>query len=282
MTSADRSSPQALPGGLQRREPAPAAQKSTPAALSPLITVVGGARRASLPATVPCAAVGRAAPPGPGRADDTRRGRLTPFRTPSSGPRFWRLRRESLPRRPRRTQRWRGTGRWRLLAGDPPRLRLVAHSPGSCRRAPCGAVAPGSPPPRRTSPRFSTAARPVSPPLRSELWSCAPGFASGPASDYNFAYEPYDHRSSSQGACGLAGTGRGEDRRSPGQDCARPAREGQGREPPEFVHAGGRLGPGPAAPVLPEGVRAFVRGIADTRFLVAFANRNDRHQTHRR
>src|SRR6266571_8648816 len=55
------------------------------------------------------------------------------------------------------------------------------------------------------------------------------------------------------------------------------ARAGKDERHRPSVHAAGWLGEGSPGPVLAEGILAAVKGIADTGFLVAFANRSDRH-----
>src|SRR5438034_271045 len=55
------------------------------------------------------------------------------------------------------------------------------------------------------------------------------------------------------------------------------ARAGKDERHRPSVHAAGWLGEESPGPVLAEGILAAVKGIADTGFLVAFANRSDRH-----
>ena len=73
----------------------------------------------------------------------------------------------------------------------------------------------------------------------------------------------------------MAGAGRGEDRRSPGKiarDQLERAKAGSPRQ--SFMRLAGSVR-GPRELSSRKGVRAFVRGIADSGFLVAFANRSD-------
>src|ERR1700674_5167218 len=62
-----------------------------------------------------------------------------------------------------------------------------------------------------------------------------------------------------------------------GPDRPRAARAGEVWRPGAAVHAAGWVHQGAPGPVLAEGLLTAVKGIADTGFLVAFANRTDRH-----
>jgi predicted nucleic acid-binding protein len=56
-----------------------------------------------------------------------------------------------------------------------------------------------------------------------------------------------------------------------------PTRTSEGRRTHKAVHEARRFGAGTSRPVVTERILAVVTGIADTGFLVAFANRHDRH-----
>jgi len=81
----------------------------------------------------------------------------------------------------------------------------------------------------------------------------------------------------STGTGRLAGARGGGHRPIAEPDRPRRAVQGpRGRQRPG-LHAPGRRGEGPAPLVLAQGLRPLVNGIADTGFLVAFANRDDEH-----
>src|SRR5262249_19557308 len=90
-------------------------------------------------------------------------------------------------------------------------------------------------------------------------------------------YGSYNHGATDEGTRELAGTRRRQERRLARQDRPGPARASQDERASAVVHASGRRGEWPAGPVDAKGILAGVKGIADTGFLVAFANRNDDH-----
>jgi hypothetical protein len=90
-------------------------------------------------------------------------------------------------------------------------------------------------------------------------------------------YESHDHRPSQQGAGDLAGAEGRRDGCLAGQARPGSAREGTGERLTAVVHAPGRRCSWPEGPLDSQGLLPLVKGIADTGFLVAFANRDDRH-----
>jgi len=75
----------------------------------------------------------------------------------------------------------------------------------------------------------------------------------------------------------LVGGGRLNDGRVSGTNCARPTRSRKSLEENANVHAFGGIDSRAERPVVPKGLLGVVKAIADTGFLVAFANRNDQY-----
>jgi len=75
----------------------------------------------------------------------------------------------------------------------------------------------------------------------------------------------------------MAGACRGENRAAPGEDYSRSIGESESGCCKQAIHVLGRGGAWGQGPVLAQRLHPGVKGIADTGFLVAFANRGDRH-----
>ena len=90
-------------------------------------------------------------------------------------------------------------------------------------------------------------------------------------------YGSYNNDSSYKRARPMAGRLREADRRVPRTNRSRPVGKSQGGLRRRGVHAAGREYRRSRRPFEQKGVLAILRGIADTGFLVAFANRHDRH-----
>lgn len=85
------------------------------------------------------------------------------------------------------------------------------------------------------------------------------------------------HRSTDKRAGGLAGAGGRPVRSLAGPDRSRAIGEGQSGSAHPGLHAPGRDGQGSARPFHAQGLLPSLKAIADTGFLVAFANGRDRH-----
>jgi uncharacterized protein len=91
------------------------------------------------------------------------------------------------------------------------------------------------------------------------------------------AYESYNYCAAYKRVGGVAGIHRGEVGYFPGPTCPRSVDPGKSEQRPAFLHAPGRESRGTCDTLITKRIHAVVKAIADTGFLVAFANRRDRH-----
>ena len=90
-------------------------------------------------------------------------------------------------------------------------------------------------------------------------------------------YGSLNYRASSTRAGNLAERRVGEDRRCSGRDHPQAVGKSQGKQRRSLVHETGRRCARATKPVEQKGLLAALKGVADTGFLVAFANRTDRY-----